>query len=184
MMRQRPGRQPAPFARALIVLFSGVVALTACAEEEGQQFQTGQNVHMEGNPVQQGTAPPIGERRAFIRDNETDVRTGRTPVNGYLWRAALDTASFMPLVSADAIGGVIITDWYAPPETPDQRLKLTVLVRGAELESEGVKVTVFRQVLDDGGQWVDSTVDSNTQTDMENIILSQARVLRSQARSN
>ena len=36
-------------------------------------------------------------------------------VNSYLWRAAVDTLSFAPLITADRNGGVIVTDWYANP---------------------------------------------------------------------
>ena len=41
-------------------------------------------------------------------------------VNAYLWRAALDTISFAPLLQADANGGVIITDWYANPQIAER----------------------------------------------------------------
>src|SRR6185369_14156384 len=44
-------------------------------------------------------------------------------VNSFLWRAALDTVSFMPLASADPFGGVILTDWYANPDKPGERTK-------------------------------------------------------------
>ena len=77
------------------------------------------------------------------RDNqETNSGIG---VNGFLWRASLDTLSFLPLSSADPFGGVIITDWYAPPESPAERFKVTVYILGRELRSDGVRVAVFRQ---------------------------------------
>src|SRR5438094_6111773 len=44
-------------------------------------------------------------------------------VNAYLWRASLDTINFIPLVSADPFGGVIITDWYTPAASPTERMK-------------------------------------------------------------
>ena len=47
-------------------------------------------------------------------------------VNSYLWRAALDTLSFAPLAQVDSSGGVIVTDWYANPGTPNDRVKVTV----------------------------------------------------------
>ncbi len=43
---------------------------------------------------------------------------GGIGVNSFLWPASLDTISFMPVNSANPFGGVIITDWHAPPETP------------------------------------------------------------------
>lgn len=99
-------------------------------------------------------------------------------VNGYLWRASLDTLSFMPLASADPYGGVIITDWYVNPEKPDERLKCTVYILDARLRADGLNVSVFRQTKDAAGNWVDAPVAAQTETDIENSILTRARQLR------
>ena len=99
-------------------------------------------------------------------------------VNTFLWRASLDTISFMPLASADPFGGVIITDWYTPPETPNERFKLNVYILDRQLRADGVKATVFRQSHTPDGRWVDATVDPKTATDLENAILTRARQLR------
>ena len=74
-------------------------------------------------------------------------------VNGYLWRATLDTLAFMPLQSADPFGGTVITDWYSNPEKPDERFKATVYILDSRLRADGLKVTVFKQVRDAGGNW-------------------------------
>jgi hypothetical protein len=99
-------------------------------------------------------------------------------VNTYLWRATLDTLSFMPLASADPYGGVIITDWYVNPEKPDERLKCTVYILDARLRADGLNVSVFRQTKDAAGGWVDAPVAAQTETDLENSILTRARQLR------
>jgi hypothetical protein len=98
-------------------------------------------------------------------------------VNSYLWRATLDTVSFMPLASADPFGGVIITDWYSPAETPNERFKVNVFILGRELRADGVRCTVFRQKRE-SGQWADAPVDQKTGTDLENAILTRARQMR------
>ena len=102
-------------------------------------------------------------------------------VNSFLWRASLDTVSFMPLSSADPFGGVIITDWYSPPETPSERFKMTVYILDRQLRADGLKVSVFRQQLAAGKQWIDSDVGASTATELENAILTRARQLRSVA---
>ncbi len=99
-------------------------------------------------------------------------------VNTYLWRGALDTISFMPLVSADPFGGVIITDWYQPPETPGERVKVHILILDRELRADGVRASVFRQKYGNNGGWIDVPVDAKTATDLENTILTRARQLR------
>jgi hypothetical protein len=99
-------------------------------------------------------------------------------VNGFLWRASLDTISFMPIASADPFGGVIITDWYSAPDKPDERIRLNVFIRDRELRADGIKVSVFRQTKDTKGNWVDAPVIAATSTSLENTILTRARQIR------
>ncbi len=103
---------------------------------------------------------------------------GGIGVNAYLWRGALDTIDFMPLASADPFGGLIITDWYQPVQTPNERLKVQVQIRDTVLRADGVRVAVFRQTRDAGGQWLDAPVDPKTQAELEDKILTRARQLR------
>ncbi len=98
-------------------------------------------------------------------------------VNAYLWRGAIDVLSFMPFVSADPIGGVIITDWYTPPTVAGERFKATAYILGRELASSDVRVAVFRQV-EQGGQWTDAPVAGNTATEITDKVLTRARELR------
>lgn len=99
-------------------------------------------------------------------------------VNSFLWRASLDTISFMPLSSADPFGGVIITDWYTTPDSTRERLKVQVYILDRQLRSDGLRVSVFRQTLNDAGAWIQSTVSEQTTIDLENAILTRARQLR------
>ena len=98
-------------------------------------------------------------------------------VNGYLWRAATDVIKFMPLASADPYGGVIITDWYTDPQTPNERFKVTVYILDTRLRADALNVSVFKQV-NDNGNWVDAPTAAQTEADMENAILDRARKLR------
>ncbi len=104
--------------------------------------------------------------------------TGALGVNSYLWRASLDTLAFMPLSSADPYGGVIITDWYANPEKPEERFKATVYILDTRLRADGLNVTVFKQTKGPDGAWKDSPTAAQTQVDIENSILTRARQLR------
>jgi hypothetical protein len=99
-------------------------------------------------------------------------------VNSYLWRASLDTVSFMPLSSADPFGGVIITDWYSPPESPNDRYKMSVYILGRQLRSDGIRVSVFRQQGGAGKSWRSGVVSKDTAANLENQILTRARQLR------
>ena len=115
----------------------------------------------------------------FGGDGDADRSSGGgIGVNTYLWRATLDTLAFMPLSSADPFGGVIITDWHALPESPNERFKMSVYILGRQLRSDGLRVSVFRQSRKGESDWVDTDVAGNTATEIENRILTRARELR------
>lgn len=98
-------------------------------------------------------------------------------VNSYLWRAALDTVSFMPLASADPFGGVILTDWYTPENATNERVKINVFILGRQLRSDGIRVRVFKQ-QSQNGTWVDVQVSDETTRALEDTILTRARQMR------
>jgi hypothetical protein len=98
-------------------------------------------------------------------------------VNSYLWRAALDTVSFAPLLQADAGSGVIITDWYSNPRAPGERVKLTVAILDPDLRADALRVSAARQVSQNGA-WADAPVSAATVQKLEYIILTRARDLR------
>jgi hypothetical protein len=98
-------------------------------------------------------------------------------INSYLWRAAIDTVSFAPLLQADANSGVIITDWYTNPRVPGERVKLTVAVLDQDLRADALRVSASRQV-NQSGAWVDAPVTAATVQKLEDIILTRARDLR------
>ena len=132
----------------------------------------------DNTPVYEREPGVFGEGGLFGDASNTEAAGGAgIGVNNLLWRASLDTVSFMPLVSADPFGGVIISDWYTPPQTPDERFKVNVYILGRALRADGIRASVFRQQLQ-GAQWIDAPVALNTATELENAILTRARQLR------
>ncbi len=101
-------------------------------------------------------------------------------VNSYLWRASLETLSFMPLTQADSAGGVIVTDWYANPDKPGERVKVSVTILDEDLRADALRVAASRQILQ-GGTWVNAPVQAATVQKLEDIILTKARDLRRSA---
>ena len=117
---------------------------------------------------------------------KTDLAASRVTtigVNSYLWRASLDTLSFMPLVQTDSSGGVIVTDWYSNPGNPGERMKVTVSILDQDLRADGVRVAALREI-NQGGQWVAAPVEAATVQKLEDIILTKARDLRRAAIAN
>ena len=101
-------------------------------------------------------------------------------VNSYLWRAALDAVSFAPLLQADSNGGVIVTDWYANPSNPGERVKMTITILDSDLRADALRVAASRQISQ-GGSWVDAPIQAATVQKLEDIILTKARELLRQA---
>jgi hypothetical protein len=154
-----------------IVLGATVVAgsLAGCAS---RKVQDGPQVYSS----QQQRHGFLGFGRRQAANNPQDE--GTLGVNSYLWRAALDTMSFMPLQSADPYGGLIITEWYSPPEAQNERFKATIYILDTRLRADGLNVSLQKQVRGTDGAWHDAAVSPQTETDLENSILTKARQIR------
>nr|WP_310469248.1 DUF3576 domain-containing protein [Sphingomonas sp.] len=124
-------------------------------------------------------AVPGCSRNRDIPNRMAPSRMTTIGVNAYLWKAAIDTVSFAPLVQADSNGGVIVTDWYANPNSPGERVKLTVSILDQDLRADALRVAASRQV-NQAGAWVDAPVSAATVQKLEDIILTRARDLRRQ----
>jgi len=98
-------------------------------------------------------------------------------VNAYLWKAALQTLSFMPIAQADSNGGVIVTDWYANPTIPTERMKVVVTILDPELRADALHVSASKEV-NQGGTWITAQVPATTTQKLEAIILEKARDIR------
>jgi hypothetical protein len=159
--------------RAAICLLP--LALVACGGGNGSSEKP-----VAGAAYADPSLPPPIVAAGPGKGNKQQEADAGLAVNKYLWRAALETFQFMPLLSEDPFGGVIVTDWYAPPSSGGERFKATVYILGRQLRSDGVKVALFRQVQQ-GGAWADAPVNPATATDIENKVLARARELRAQA---
>ena len=166
-----------PVMRVAAALF-GLSLLTACNFDLGGEAKYPAPRQKPGSTVQYEEDPGVfGTGGIFGPDLPEDQGGGGIGVNNLLWRASLDTVSFMPLVSADPFGGVIITDWYTPPSAPDERFKVNIYILGRALRADGIRASVFRQ-QQQGAGWIDAPVALNTATDLENAILTRARQMR------
>jgi hypothetical protein len=103
---------------------------------------------------------------------------GGIGVNAFIWQATLETINFIPLTSADPFGGLIITDWFQSVDAPGERTKMHVLMLDSALRADAVRVTVFRQVRGEDGEWLDAPVEESTARSIEDYILTRARELR------
>ena len=106
-----------------------------------------------------------------------DVASIGLPINPYLWKASIETISFMPIASADPFAGIIVTDWYSA-NTPTERCKLNIFINGAELKTDNLKVNSFCQSLSDENLWIDTSNDNDNDIKIENAILNKAKKIK------
>ena len=115
-------------------------------------------------------------------DQENKPSTGMVAmsVNPFLWRASLETINFMPLSSADQIGGTIITDWYSTTGNEKERCKLNIFITGVNLKTENLRVVSFCQEFKDP-VWVNKEIEKENNIKIENAILNKAKKLKLQS---
>ena len=113
------------------------------------------------------------DKRAIAAASQTTT----IGINAFLWRASLETLAFMPMAEVDSAGGVIVTDWYANPQAPGERVKVTVYILDRELRADALRVSAIRQI-GEAGNWVDAPVRAGTVQKLEETILARARDMR------
>ena len=161
--------------------------LAGCGSDPEKPRPTGD---IEPPPAPAEKAPP-GDTGIFswFGAGSSSGSTGLRPedrkgvaVNAYLWRASLDTLSFLPMEQTDPFGGVIKTGWWVPPSTPNERIRVFVVILDTRLRAEALRVSVFKEVKKPTGEWeATSAQDPETVTKLENIILNKARALKIQS---
>lgn len=183
-----------------------VVALAGCAGQSGQdggseRGAVGKSEYPVDSDIARQTGDPytdLDEDKGSLFDASTSfglpgwlggddddeaetaaVAPGGTgiQVNGHLWGAALDTVSFMPLETADPEGGIIKTEWYSEPDRPDERHRVHVFIISGQLRADGVRVSVFRQIRNEQGEWVTADPPADTASALKDVIVRRAREL-------
>lgn len=161
---------------AFVLLFSalGVSACSGIESEAKYPTRSGGRHAVYDEP--ESIFGPEGIK-LFGDSEEEKTKAAGLGVNKYLWRATLDTLSFMPISSADPFGGTILTDWYMPTTEANERIKVNAFILSQDLRSDALKITTFRQELKDG-VWIDVPTDKKTAFEMENTVLLRAREIR------
>ena len=182
------------FSRALAASLS--LAITGCGlepvgwSEQSNAANTQQEQPNATNTQQASTAEPseidteasiwtvLGLAKKESQHNP-GPQTGAT-VSPILWQAALDTLNFVKFASEDPVAGSLVTDWYSPPNKPNERYKINVFILSRTLHSDSLAVTVSRQALLGDGNWLETTIARKVETDLENAILERAGQLKRQ----
>ena len=193
--------------KSFIVLFSLIFLVFGCnknlTEEEKKELwskaqTTGEIINRSGTPFNSATDKKLAMDDAQNRlvtggglfgkkaslnlfGNEKDPQQTSVglglPINPFLWKASIETISFMPLASTDPFAGTIITDWYTAENNINERCKLNIFINGADMKTDNLKVLSFCQSLKNN-QWVNSPPNSEDNIRLENAILNKAKKLK------
>lgn len=161
--------------KKILLAITSILIISACSGIETQAPSTTSAEEMR----KEARGKLTGEDGISFGGKRKDDASSASPlgVNSFLWRATLDTLSFMPLASADPFGGVIITDWYEEKER-SERYKVNALILDKTLRADGIKITLFKQSLDKTGKWRDIKADPADARKIEDTILTRARELK------
>ena len=129
-------------SRNIIILFSIIILLTQSAcnalkprKVSAKDFPPDPRQRVKKN---------IEEGKGFrLFDGKGSGTTYDFASSNPLWQATLDTLDFMPLVSANYSGGIVITDWYSENNTPNESVKISVRFLTNEIRSDALDIDVF-----------------------------------------
>lgn len=163
-----------------IFIISSALLIASCSSVADKSDSTNFPIdHQDARKVKAGTITGDDGITLFGGKQKDDDKPGNgIGVNSFLWRASLDTISFMPITQADPFGGVIITDWYEDPSARGERFKVNITILDNRLRADGIRVALFKQKADDKNIWHDETVSKESEREIEDTILTRARELR------
>lgn len=168
------------FPRALLIAVSLLIVLPSCG---GLKPDADQQYPQDPDDVRKQERGKVTGDEGVVMGGDSgkkDKDVGKNPlgVNSFLWRASLDTLSFLPIAAADPFGGTILTDWYEDPDAPGERYKVNVLILDRQLRADSLKISTFRQKKDAKGNWVESPTDAKLGRKLEDTVLTRARQMR------
>ena len=129
-------------SRQILILFSSIILLTQSA----CQALKPKKVSAKDFPPdpRQRVKKNIEEGRGFrVFDGNRSGTTYEFASSNPLWKATLDTLDFMPLVSANYSGGIVITDWYSENNSPNESVKISIRFLTNEIRSDALDINVF-----------------------------------------
>lgn len=157
----------------IITIFIAIF-ITACSSNEKESSE---------NVIKKKRINPNVTER--VRDSKTDGLFTKAlgskssnfefATSNVLWRASLDTISFMPLSTVSYSGGVIITDWYGKNDV--EMLKFTIRFLSNELALSSVEVSGFKKICENKKCNIEKT-NNKINAEIKNKIFENAKKLK------
>jgi len=113
-----------------------------------------------------------------------DISKGKTSntfdfaTSNPLWRATLKSLDFLPLLTSDYSGGVIVYDWYADKLNSNEQIKISIRFLSNELRSDSIQITSHKKICDENNKCFISKLNDNFSNEIKDTILTTARNLK------
>ena len=100
-----------------------------------------------------------------------------------LWRATFDVIDFMPLVTVDYSGGMIITDWYTDSNTTNDSLKFTIRFLSNQIRADSLKIIIHKKTCKSQENCIITKIASNKLEDaIRSDIIKKAALLNAESK--
>jgi len=163
------------FLKLIIFLFILMPLINSCGPFKPEKVDS-RNIPSKGTDrvkknIEEGRGFRIFDSRNLGGGGKFDFASSNE-----LWRAALDSIDFMPLVSANYSGGIIITDWYSEQNSNNESVKITIRFLTNEIRADALDIKVFKKVCPKPNQCVTTKTGNKLIKELKRNILRKAAI--------
>ena len=141
---------------------------------------TGEKIIIEPDPAKRArdAATRSGGILGAIGGQKSSDQTVNFGNANVLWRATLKSLDFLPLISSDYSGGILIYDWYSQNNNSKEQIKISIQFLSNELRSDSIKITAHKRICENIDKCSNLIVDQKFADTVKENIITVARSLK------
>jgi hypothetical protein len=141
---------------------------------------TGEKIIIEPDPVKKArdAAARSGGLLGDIGGQKNSNQTVNFGNSNVLWRATLKSLDFLPLISSDYSGGILIYDWYSENNNSKEQIKISIQFLSNELRSDSIKITAHKRICENIDKCSNLIIDQKFADTVKENIITVARSLK------
>ena len=141
---------------------------------------TGEKIIIEPDPAKKArdAATRSGGILGAIGGQKSSDQTVNFGNANVLWRATLKSLDFLPLISSDYSGGILIYDWYSQNNNSKEQIKISIQFLSNELRSDSIKITAHKRICENIDKCSNLIVDQKFADTVKENIITVARSLK------
>ena len=159
--------------KTVIFLIFSLIMLSSCSDsgflkkpEWGEPAKDGKELAREN--VKEG-------RGIQIRPQKNQGGNFLFASSNPMWRASLETIDFMPLLTVDYAGGIIITDWYSDGSS-NESIKITIKFLDTEVRVDAMMIDIHKKICNNSNNCSINKIDTKLNFEIRDKILKKAAV--------